>query len=293
MATNRNMWTEKGTWLKGNIHTHTTNSDGKCTPEEIALEYGRNNYDFVFLTDHEKLTTPHKKIPKPLIIPAEEIAFSFKGCGYHFVCLGLKKEWKSESFHSPMQLLGRARREGVFIVLAHPYWCGTPSHKCVYPGGLACPGVEIYNNVSDRMNGKGYSSVHWDDLLDAGHRIVGFAVDDTHNTSNIASGWIVVKAKARTPDAILAAIRKGHFYSSQGPEIKSIVIRGREIKTACSPVMRINFITNGWEGRSIFAAVEGLTEAVWTVPQGKRYVRIEFVSASGKIAWSNPIFFPR
>jgi len=287
---NTNMWTGKGIWLRGNIHAHTTNSDGKCTPEELALEYGRHGYDFVFFTDHEKITVPKEKIKKPLMIPAEEIAFAFKGYDYHFVCLGLKKEWKSKSFRSPMQLLKRARREGVFVVQAHPYWCGIPSHQCVYPGGLTCPGVEIYNTVCDRMIAKGYSSIHWDDLLDAGHRLLGFAVDDTHRPGDIAGGWIMVKARNRSPDAILAAIRNGNFYSSQGPEFKSITVSRREIKIACSPVMRINFITNRSGGCSIFAAAPKMREAVWTVPKGNTYVRIELVSVFGKIAWSNPIY---
>jgi hypothetical protein len=34
-----------------------------------------------------------------------------------------------------------------------------------------------------------------------------------------------------------------------------------------------------------------LKEAVWTVPKGNTYARIELVGASGKTAWSNPIFF--
>ena len=291
MQTNGNMWNAKGIWLKGNTHTHTINSDGKCTPAEIASAYKRHGYDFVFLTDHEKRTVPDETTGKPLLIPAEEIAFAYKGHGYHFVCLGIKKAWASGSFHSPMQMLARARREGVFIVQAHPYWCGIPSNRCVYQADLTCPGMEVYNKVCDRLNGKGYANVHWDDLLDAGHRILGFAADDAHLRSDIAGGWIMVKARNRTPETILSAIRNGSFYSSQGPEIKAIVIRGREIKVACSPVTRINFITNRASGSSISAATPRLKEAVWTVPKGNTYARIELVGTSGKMAWSNPIFF--
>ncbi|MBU0716427.1 MAG: PHP domain-containing protein, partial [Verrucomicrobia bacterium] len=87
------------------------------------------------------------------------------------------------------------------------------------------------------------------------------------------------------------AIRNGSFYSSQGPEIKAIVIRGREIKITCSPVMRINFITNRAGGCSISAATPRLKEAAWTVPKGNTYARIELVNVFGKVAWSNPIFF--
>ncbi|MDD5676559.1 MAG: CehA/McbA family metallohydrolase [Kiritimatiellae bacterium] len=291
MKTNDTMWKDKGIWLKGNTHTHTTNSDGKFTTGEIAAEYESHGYDFVFLTDHEKRTVPAKSIRKPLMIPAEEIGFSFKGYAYHFVCLGLKKEWARGSCRSPAQVLARARREGVFIVHAHPYWCGTPSDKCVYPGGLACPGMEVYNTVCDRLIAKGYSNVHWDDLLDAGQHVLGFAADDTHNAAHIAGGWIMVKARNRTPAAIMAAIRSGRFYSSQGPAFKAIAVRGREIKVACLPVMRINFITNRYRGCSLSAGIDNLTIAAWNAPQGISYVRIELVSATGKRAWSNPIYF--
>jgi len=293
MKTKSNIWTGKGIWLKGNIHTHTTNSDGRLKPEEIASEYGRHGYDFVFLTDHDKRTIPDKEIIKPLLIPAEEIGFHYKGHVYHFVCLGLKNEWKAEFFHSPMQLLNRARREGVFIVQSHPYWCGVPSHSCVFRGKLTCPGMEIYNTVCDLSKGKGYSSVHWDDLLDAGHRILGFAVDDTHSAAQIAGGWIMVKAKDRSPGAILKAICKGKFYSSQGPVIKSIKMRGREIRISCSPVARINFMANRYRGHCFFAKTGKLKSAAWVIPKGYNYVRIELVDASGKMAWSNPIYFPR
>lgn len=290
---NNNMWTAKGIWLKGNIHAHTTNSDGLCRPETIAREYGRNNYDFVFLTDHDKRTRPEQQVKKPRLIPAEEIALNYQGYDYHFVCLGIKKEWSSKSFRAPRQLLARAKREGAFIVQAHPYWCGIPSQQCVFQDNLTAPGVEVYNTVCDRLIGKGYANAHWDDLLDGGRRILGFACDDTHNPSHVAGGWIMVKAANRSPAAILAAIRRGRFYSSQGPEIKAIAVRGREIKVACSPVMRVNFISNRAVGCAIFAAIAQLEQACWTVPANNTYVRIEVVSAAGKTAWSNPIFFPR
>lgn len=39
-------------WYKGNLHTHTTNSDGAYTPEETIALYKSKNYDFLALTDH-------------------------------------------------------------------------------------------------------------------------------------------------------------------------------------------------------------------------------------------------
>ena len=39
-------------WYKGNLHTHTTNSDGANTPEETIELYKSKGYDFLALTDH-------------------------------------------------------------------------------------------------------------------------------------------------------------------------------------------------------------------------------------------------
>ena len=38
--------------LKSNLHTHTTNSDGKFSPEEIIAMYSGAGYDVLAFTDH-------------------------------------------------------------------------------------------------------------------------------------------------------------------------------------------------------------------------------------------------
>lgn len=39
-------------WYKGNLHTHTTNSDGRLAPEVVINLYKEAGYDFLALTDH-------------------------------------------------------------------------------------------------------------------------------------------------------------------------------------------------------------------------------------------------
>ncbi len=39
-------------WYKGNLHTHSTNSDGRLSPEEVIRLYREEDYDFLALTDH-------------------------------------------------------------------------------------------------------------------------------------------------------------------------------------------------------------------------------------------------
>lgn len=45
----------EGTWFKGNLHTHTLWSDGDDYPEMVADWYKRNGYNFLGLSDHNKI----------------------------------------------------------------------------------------------------------------------------------------------------------------------------------------------------------------------------------------------
>ena len=44
-------------WLKGNTHTHTTESDGDSTPDVVTRWYRDHGYQFLVLSDHNVLTS--------------------------------------------------------------------------------------------------------------------------------------------------------------------------------------------------------------------------------------------
>ena len=46
-----------GRWYKGNTHTHTLNSDGDSTPDDVVKWYREHGYRFLVLTDHNFLTS--------------------------------------------------------------------------------------------------------------------------------------------------------------------------------------------------------------------------------------------
>ena len=43
---------DEGRWLRGNLHAHTTLSDGLVPPEQQAADYRAMGYDFLSVTDH-------------------------------------------------------------------------------------------------------------------------------------------------------------------------------------------------------------------------------------------------
>jgi predicted metal-dependent phosphoesterase TrpH len=76
-------------WYRGNTHTHTNNSDGDSTPLAVATTYRDLGYNFVVITDHNKLTdvdTLNAQLQVPgqfLVIKGEEVTDSFGGKPVH------------------------------------------------------------------------------------------------------------------------------------------------------------------------------------------------------------------
>src|SRR6185503_5072902 len=70
-------------WYKGNTHTHTLNSDGDSTPDDVAKWYREHGYRFVVLTDHNFLTgvdglnALHGAFDQFLVIKGEEVTDRF------------------------------------------------------------------------------------------------------------------------------------------------------------------------------------------------------------------------
>ena len=86
-------------------------------------------------------------------------------------------------------------------------------------------------------------------------------------------------------------MRKGHFYSSNGPEIKDISIDESGLITVeCSPVKNISFVSTPSLGENHHAMSDPLTRAEYRGRPGETYVRIEVTDYEGRKAWSNPIY---
>ena len=295
-----NPFEAEGSWFKGNVHTHTTNSDGHMTPEQIARLYWEAGYDFLSITDHGVLTdTMELSRPDLLMIPGEEISVgsSERGRLIHIVGLNIDGELPVEDFQrreSPQRVIDLIRERGGAAILAHPYWSELNINDMTNLQGHI--GVEVYNTTCDLTNGRGHSNVHWDDLLAMGQRLLGFAVDDAHCLDkpllplDLCEAWISVKARNLKAESITEGIRAGHFYSSNGPEIRGIEVSRRDVRVSSSPVRSIAFVSNGGHGENNTVCEGSLEEAVYTVRGTEAYIRIEITDWNGRKAWANPIY---
>ena len=208
-----------GEWLKANLHTHTRRSDGALEPDEVLAWYAGHGYDVVALTDHDLRTVEPGPAGLVAIAAAElSLGKSAAGAPMHLVALGLEHDDLPKAA-SRGALVERLNEMGVVSFLAHPYWTQLTPEEVLEVRG--CVGLEVFNTGSEVENLKGLATVHWDQALGAGWRAAGLAVDDSHfKIDDAGGGWVWIRAASREPAAVLAALRDGRFYASQGPRIE-------------------------------------------------------------------------
>lgn len=295
-------------WYKGNLHSHTDRSDGRLPPGAVVDWYAGRGYDFLALTDHGRVTRYEPRQRHILMIPGAEVTAYDEPAGsfHHLVALLEPEQVDSVArleVSSPQRIINELGEAGATVIMAHPYWLGLTSAELARLEGAV--GLEIYNNLAEIERGRGYSEPHWDDLLLAGKRVWGLAVDDCHwRALDAGGGWVMVRAPELTPKAILQAIRTGDFYSTQGPEIKRFGVQydrvggllpgaGGQVILECSPCRRIVFYGNRWLGTVVEAAEQGeepLVTASYPLTGKETYVRAMCVDYAGRRAWTQPVF---
>jgi len=285
-----------GRWFKGNLHCHTTESDGLRTPLEVVHSYREAGYDFIAITDHRKIVTMSALQEQGfLVLPGIELdAVDPQFGDYHLLGIGTFPEMDAYYPEVALQdLVDKLGGQTAITLLAHPYWMGLRASDLRSVQGLTA--VEVFNMTCNLFNGKGYAETFWDDLLALGVPVLGVASDDTHwkpGADDFGAGWIMVKAEELSHEAILGAIQRGMFWSSTGAEIKDIRFDGKEIYVSCSPAAAVHFKALPYAtGASIRAdAGEALCEAVFRLTGRETCVRIEVADHHGRRAWSNPFF---
>lgn len=289
-----NPFEQEGRWYKAALHVHTTTSDGDVDVATRLGQYREAGYDVVAVTDHWKTNDLAGRSDDRFLVLSGMEAHPQTGTGapaHHFVCLNLPHPFELSKDLPAQALIDKVIAAGGKVIYAHPYWTAHTLEEMKEVSGYVA--MEVYNAVCHLRWNKGYSSVHWDQLLNKGILVGGVASDDVHKSSEINRGWTMVKAPSLDPTAILNAIAGGACYASCGPVIEDCRIEGGVIRIATSPVRQVNFFFNGAAGGHFVEAEPGqtMTTAQWSFGQQSRYrwIRAEVVDEAGNHAWTNPL----
>lgn len=320
-------FSNNGNWYKGNIHSHTVNSDGMLTPKEAVSLYRENGYNFLCLSEHDLYTDYSNEFNSKdfILLPgleasavlydSEDMSIRKKVHHIHGI-LGTEEMVKASELtpykhmdrHPILKYYGEwygaavaqeladeMTKRGLIATYNHPIWSRVRDEEFIHTDGIWA--LEIYNYNTVNESNTGYDETYWDVMLREGKKIMAFASDDNHNEGffdDSCGGFIMVKAQELSHECIVKNMLAGNYYSSSGPQIYDWGIRDGVAYVECSPVYRIDFVAGNIinDGISIVSKSydEVLEKGEYTLKGHESYVRVKCSDKYGKTAWSNPIY---
>jgi hypothetical protein len=290
-------FSQPGRFFKGNLHTHSTLSDGELPPAEVCRRYREAGYDFICLSDHflpaygfpVSDTRAFRTDGFTTILGAEvHVPDTRLGEKWHLLANGLPLDFApTHPGETAAELARRCAAAGAFVSIVHPEWYALGVDDALTID--AAHAVEVYNHTSAVRTARGGGSALLDQLLAQGRRLNALATDDAHFLVDDAfGGWVMVKVTGNEPGLLVQALKAGHYYSTQGPAIHSIRLEGDDVVVECSPAFGVYLLGKG--SRSVQSEQRGQTQA--RLPAGRMgkqgFMRVVVVDEQGRSAWSNP-----
>jgi hypothetical protein len=311
-----------GVWFKGNTHTHTLNSDGDSTPDDVAKWYRQHGYDFLFITDHEVVTEvdPLNLLyggrGQFLLLPGEEVTSNSRNLNLfvHVNALNPKKVTHAQFGNTARETLQKdldaIGATGGLAQINHPnfLWQLSAEDIAATHGARLLEIMNMHPIVNTLGAGHGSPSTEeiWDNVLSRGVAIWGVASDDEHELMESphgdpsdpgrgalpGRGWIVVRARHLSAEEIMSAIERGDFYASTGVELddyeaaaKRVTVKIKEDRRFQTKY-RTQFI--GKSGRVLQDSTAD--PAIYDVKGDEGYVRARITDSNGHMAWTQPVF---
>jgi hypothetical protein len=289
MSVIENPYVEPGTpFLKGNLHTHTTESDGTRLPQQMVDDYAARGYDFLMLSDHDHLTEPRRLQNHGLVlIPGNEVSAE----GPHLLHVNATKQLAPDA--DRQKVIDAINQDKGLAIVNHPNWQEHFSH---------CPqeylvewqrylGLEIYNGVIQRLPGSPLATDRWDMLLGSGRRVWGFGNDDAHHEGEVELAWNMVQTRTRNVASLCDAMARGAFYVSTGVTIETIAVFGDTIHV-CAPNAERICLVSDFGARRTYVDDTSFTFHVTSEVKSK-YLRVECYGPRETMAWTQPFFLKK
>lgn len=306
-----------GDWYKANLHAHTTLSDGHWTAEQVKQEYRARGYSVVAFTDHRHYAW-HSELADDSFVPLAAFEadlnepFPPKGDfqrvkTYHLnvydthpATRGAFTAPQPPQHYGDMESLNNYIAElnaaGFLVCYNHPRWSlQTHADYTALRGVFA---MEIYNHGCEHDGLYGYEPQAYDEMLRAGIRLSCVATDDNHNCyapghplCDSFGGATMLKLPSLSYEAVITALKEGHFYATTGPEIHALFVEDGKLHVKCSPVSKIYAATQGRRCKQAVAPCgETICEAVFDIVGDEGYFRIDCEDANRRHAYSRAYF---
>jgi hypothetical protein len=233
------IWNPNPGWYRGDFHAHTTFSDGRYPPQELARMAVARGLDFFAITEHNNIRsfTEFGEDPGLLVIPGLEVTLGvghwnvFGMAGWQDWMAGICGERITTSLpagRSPASLMAAIAEQGQFNSMNHPLlepWAWLDGST---PLGLL-DFLEVWNDPlwPDNAQANRAATDFWTACLNAGYRITAIGGSDFHfcpgDHPTCPGEWIglpstYVFAGRLSGAAVLQGLRRGRAYLTMGPQ---------------------------------------------------------------------------
>lgn len=309
-----------GNFYKANLHTHTINSDGKLTPEEMKEAYKSRGYQIVAFTDHDIIKEQsHLNDENFLALTGNELGIpglmrgELGGENLHISLIAKRPDmnWQPykcyqnnpirnaifETVDCPQypkdydvqkinQVLREANERGFLAIYNHPNWSMQSGDMQYQLEGLW--GVEARNSASVLLGYGDVDAYVYRAFLNRGRDLMPVMADDSHIMRDVGHSWMMIGAKELTYDAVIEAMEQRNVYSSCGPEIYDIRWEGTTLSVRCSGAEKIVVLTNSRMAKMVENAQEAEFNMVrwWNGSEGdhRAYIRVAVYGKDGGYA---------
>lgn len=281
--------------FKSALHIHTTVSDGDFTPDEVISRYARAGFDVLAFTDHHT-TNPVSTYDGRGMTLLSGIEIHPKGPRdvlWHLLALGVPEDLPGR-YESGQAAVDAVKKADGVIYCAHPAGVFTSGEILALKG---IDGVEV-SNSNNAFTGYESSEVCWNELIAQGFVCPAVAVDDTHTDCDLFRNWTMIAAPDKSPESLIEALKKGHFYATQGPEFKRLSWENGTFEAEFSEVVEV--FLYGYPGMEIVGTpgyptpdtAPKLTSCKFSPGPGFRgKIRCRIRDKHNRCAWSMPITF--
>lgn len=198
--------------LFGDLHIHSTASDGKLTAYEIAKLAKEKGLDFIALANHnnyaENFHLPYAD--NLTFIPATEWTHYKGHMNFFGVAAPFDNSFVANTKQDMENLIQSVRKKGAVVSVNHP--------KCnicpyLWEDENAFDMMEIWNGPMRGTNTRGIA--WWTELLKKGRRIPAVGGSDFHKLKHFArlgNPVTGVYCTSRSPEDILSSIKEGNCF---------------------------------------------------------------------------------
>jgi len=248
--------------LKGDLHIHTTASDGQESSETVSAAYRKAGHDFIAITDHNVYNASSSAMKKFDFIKnfeimcAEEVHNGYGGF-FHMVNIGgkysvndvyinepdrikkevseLEKEITVPSDYDKREFLNRVwlyreiKKSGGYAIFPHPYWyighshVSTPMSKAIIKNGL-CDAFELLGGCTPRENN--LQVALYNDLRAEGYDVPIVASTDSHSV--LSGDYLCHQTIVFAKDGdILKSVSEGYSVAVESHSGENVRVYGK------------------------------------------------------------------